>query len=63
MGGRKMHDLLDALAKEKKVDSSLARSIIRIEKNHVYQKSRHTRGSIKELIVKYVTKGGECDDH
>lgn len=46
-----MEDLLAKIAAENKVDYSLTQEILKIEKEHVYQKSRHTRGPIKDLII------------
>lgn len=46
-----MEDLLTKIAAENKVDYLLTHKILKIEKDHVYQKSRHTRGPIKELII------------
>ena len=46
-----MEDLLSKIAAENKVDYSLTQEILKIEKDHVYQKSRHTRGPIKELVI------------
>lgn len=51
-----MEDLLTKIAAENKVDYSLTQEILRIEKDHVYQKSRHTRGPIKELIISDCTE-------
>ena len=46
-----MKDLLAKIAEKNNVDYSLTQEILKIEKDHVYQKSRHTRGPIKELII------------
>ena len=46
-----MEDLLAKIAEKNNVDYSLTQEILKIEKDHVYQKSRHTRGPIKELII------------
>ncbi len=46
-----MEELLSKIAKENKVDYDLTQEILKIEKDHVYQKSRHTRVPIKELII------------
>ncbi len=43
-------DLLTKIAKANNVDHKLTKEILKIEKEHVYQKSRHTRVSIKQLI-------------
>ena len=43
-------DLLTKIAKANNVDYKLTKQILKIEKEHVYQKSRHTRVSIKQLI-------------
>lgn len=52
-------ELLKEMAEEKNVSYEAAKAIIQIEKEHVYQKSRRTRGSIKELIEKEAVKDGE----
>ena len=41
-----MADLLSTLALDRNVDEKLAKEILRIEKEHVYQKKRRTRGPI-----------------
>ena len=46
-----MEDLLSRIAAENEVDYALTQEILKIEKDHVYQKSRHTRGPIKEIII------------
>ena len=46
-----MDNLLKKISKEKNIDYELTEEILKIEKDHVYQKSRHTRGSIKQLII------------
>lgn len=51
-----MEDLLSSIAEKNEVDLALAKEILKIEKEHVYQKSRHTRGPIKELII------GKCSE-
>lgn len=51
-----MEDLLKTITKENDVDYTLTQEILKIEKDHVYQKSRHTRGPIKELIISYSTE-------
>ena len=51
-----MEDLLSKIATENKVDYALTQEILKIEKDHVYQKSRHTRGPIKELIISDCTE-------
>lgn len=51
-----MEDLLCKIATDNKVDYTLTQQILKIEKEHVYQKSRHTRGPIKELIISNSTE-------
>lgn len=51
--------LLEMIAEENGVSYEAAQEIIKIEKDHVYQKSRRTRGSIKALIEKEAAKDGE----
>ena len=51
-----MEDLLKTITKENDVDYTLTQEILKREKDHVYQKSRHTRGPIKELIISYSTE-------
>ena len=41
---------MEVTAKANNVDHKLTKEILKIEKEHVYQKSRHTRVSIKQLI-------------
>lgn len=57
-----MADLLSTLAREKKVDAEIAKKILRVEKEHVYQKKRHTRGPISGIIEEAV-KGGQQNDN
>lgn len=45
-----MDELLTQIAKEHNADIELTQEILQIEKDRVYQKSRHTRGPIKQLI-------------
>lgn len=45
-----MADLLSTLALKKNVDEKIAKEILRIEKEHVYQKKRRTRGPISAVI-------------
>lgn len=46
-----MEKLLSKISAENGADYTLAQEILKIEKDHVYQKSRHTRGPIKEIII------------
>ena len=51
-----MEDLLSKIAEDSGADFAITQEILKIEKEHVYQKSRHTRGPIKELII------GKCSE-
>ena len=44
--------LLVKVAEEHHIDAGVVEKILQVEKDHVYQKSRHTRGPIKQIITK-----------
>lgn len=46
-----MDPLLVNVAEEHHIDASIVEKILQVEKDHVYQKSRHTRGPIKQIIA------------
>lgn len=47
-----MDPLLVKVAEEYHIDAGVVEEILQVEKDHVYQKSRHTRGPIKQIITK-----------
>lgn len=47
-----MDPLLVKVAEEYHIDVGVVEEILQVEKDHVYQKSRHTRGPIKQIITK-----------
>jgi len=57
-----MQDLLKQIAEEKKIELDMVQQILKIEKDHVYQKRRRTRGAIKQLISEKCG-GSESNDH
>lgn len=46
-----MDPLLVKVAEAHHIDASVVEKILQVEKDHVYQKSRHTRGPIKQIIA------------
>lgn len=46
-----MDPLLVKVAEEHHIDASVVEEILQVEKDHVYQKSRHTRRPIKQIIA------------
>lgn len=46
-----MELLLVKVAEEHHIDVSVVEKILQVEKDHVYQKSRHTRGPIRQIIA------------
>ena len=46
-----MDPLLVNVAEEHHIDASVIEKILQVEKDHVYQKSRHTRGPIRQIIA------------
>ena len=46
-----MDPLLVNVAEEQHIDSNVVEKILQVEKDHVYQKSRHTRGPIRQIIA------------
>ena len=46
-----MDPLLVKVAEEYHIDASVVEEILQVEKDHVYQKSRHTRGPIRQIIA------------
>lgn len=49
--GKTMDSLLVQVAEEYHIDASIVENILQVEKDHVYQKSRHTRGPIRQIIA------------
>ena len=43
--------LLVKVAEEHHIDARVVEEILQVEKDHVYQKSRHTRGPIRQIIA------------
>ena len=46
-----MDPLLVNVAEEHHIDASVIEKILQVQKDHVYQKSRHTRGPIRQIIA------------
>ena len=46
-----MDPLLVKVAEEHHIDAGVVEKILQVEKDHVYQKSRHTRGPIRQIIA------------
>ena len=46
-----MDPLLVQVAEEYHIDASIVENVLQVEKDHVYQKSRHTRGPIRQIIA------------
>ena len=46
-----MDPLLVKVAEEHHIDASVVEETLQVEKDHVYQKSRHTRGPIRQIIA------------
>ena len=49
--GQTMDRLLVKVAEEHHIDAGVVEEILQVEKDHVYQKSRHTRGPIRQIIA------------
>lgn len=49
--GKTMDSLLVQVAEEYHIDASIVENVLQVEKDHVYQKSRHTRGPIRQIIA------------
>lgn len=49
--GKTMDPLLVQVAEENHIDASIVENVLQVEKDHVYQKSRHTRGPIRQIIA------------
>ena len=49
--GKTMDPLLVQVAEECHIDASIVENVLQVEKDHVYQKSRHTRGPIRQIIA------------
>ena len=45
-----MDPLLVQVAEEYHIDASIVENVLQVEKDHVYQKSRHTRGPSDRLL-------------
>ena len=46
-----MDPLLVKVAEEYHIDAGVVEEILQVEKDHVYKKSRHTRGPIRQIIA------------
>lgn len=46
-----MDPLLVQVAEEYHIDASIVENVLQVEKDHVYQKSRHTHGPIRQIIA------------
>lgn len=46
-----MDPLLVQVAEEYHIDASIIENVLQVEKDHVYQKSRHPRGPIRQIIA------------
>lgn len=46
-----MDPLLVQVAEEYHIDASIVENVLQVEKDHVYQKSRHTRSPIRQIIA------------
>ena len=46
-----MDPLLVQVAEEYHIDASIIENVLQVEKECVYQKSRHTRGPIRQIIA------------
>ena len=49
--GQTMDLLLVKVAEGHHIDARVVEEILQVEKDHVYQKSRHTRGPIRQIIA------------
>ena len=49
--GQTMDPLLVNVAEGHHIDAGVVEKILQVEKDHVYQKSRHTRGPIRQIIA------------
>ena len=49
--GQTMDRLLVKVSEEHHIDAGVVEKILQVEKDHVYQKSRHTRGPIRQIIA------------
>ena len=47
-----MDPLLVQVAEEYHIDASIVENVLQVEKDHVYQKSRHTRGPSRQNNAK-----------
>ena len=53
-----MDPLLVKVAEEYHIDAGVVEEILQVEKDHVYQKSRHTRGPIRQIIAEMSEQEG-----
>ena len=49
--GQTMELLLVKVGEDHQIDAGVVEKILQVEKDHVYQKSRHTRGPIRQIIA------------
>ena len=53
-----MDPLLVNVAEGHHIDARVVEEILQVEKDHVYQKSRHTRGPIRQIIAEMSEQEG-----
>ena len=56
--GQTMDPLLVNVAEGRHIDARVVEEILQVEKDHVYQKSRHTRGPIRQIIAEMSEQEG-----
>ena len=56
--GQTMDPLLVNVAEGHHSDARVVEEILQVEKDHVYQKSRHTRGPIRQIIAEMSEQEG-----
>ena len=56
--GQTMDQLLVNVAEGHHIDARVVEEILQVEKDHVYQKSRHTRGPIRQIIAEMSEQEG-----
>ena len=56
--GQTMDPLLVNVDEGHHIDARVVEEILQVEKDHVYQKSRHTRGPIRQIIAEMSEQEG-----
>ena len=56
--GQTMDPLLVNVAEGHHIGARVVEEILQVEKDHVYQKSRHTRGPIRQIIAEMSEQEG-----